>query len=427
MKKTLIALAAFAAVAAQADVTIYGSVDGGIRSQSAADSAGNAATYVDGGGVVQSNKIGFQGSESMDGGLKASFRLESNMNIMNGTVGGWSGNGSNGSRFFDREAWVSLGDGTNSIAIGKQYSPTFKVYCAFDALKCLGGNYFNTPTSIDQGINVLSKRWDQTASYDYSTKMMSVNLTFADQADPSGAFQGVNPGSTVGRAFGGNIVLNPMDNLSVGYGHQQETVATTSNGVTESLSVPAVAAGAAAAAVSNATTANANNFMSYSGSTAAGQNLVTSFGNNTATTYNKIKDVVGVNYTVNSDWKILVNQNQVRTSATPTEKTVNTGFGFQYTPSQKLELAANYERLTQNSATAAKDGTHLTLLAGYAKYFLSKTTYVYAEFDRTQWDTNYGGAANAAPVVLAPANALSTAGVIPNSINAYTFGLNKAF
>ena len=435
MKKTLIALAAFAAVAAQAEVRIYGSGDGAVRSQSAADSNSNALTYIDGGGIVQSNKLGFDGSEAIDGGLKASFRLESNLNFENGTVGGWSGQGSNASRFFDREAWVKLGDANNSIGFGKQYSPTFQIYCQVDAIKCLGANYFNSSSSVDQGVNVLGKRWDQTIAYDYTSAMFTADLTFANQQDTAGAFQGATPGSTVNRAFGGNLTIKPMESLMFAYGHQQETVAS-----------PVAATDTTKSGINDATnvTAAANNYSGYSG---PGQAFKTTLGLVGASTYNVIKDVVGLTYTVDPQWKILINQNQARTSDATPEKLVNTGFGFQYTPSQKVEIAASYQRLKQSSAQSAlqkiatgytgaglavnnnADGKQLTMLSGYGKYFLSKTAYVYGEFDRTQWDAGYTGSVTQGAFALIPnVSAKSTATITnPTAINAYSIGFNKSF
>ena len=131
MKKTLVALAALASVSAfaQSAISIYGSVDAGIRNQSVADTKGNSVQVFQS-GAIKSNRIGFEGKEDLGAGMYSSFRLESNMDVNIGTQGGFI-SGSNGNRVFDREAWVKLGNGNGALTIGRQYHPVFRSTAQF--------------------------------------------------------------------------------------------------------------------------------------------------------------------------------------------------------------------------------------------------------------------------------------------------------
>jgi len=71
MKKTLVAVAALAAVAgAQADVTIYGTVDTHLVSTK------TTSTTTTMSGAYSGNALGFKGSEDIGSGMKANFQLE---------------------------------------------------------------------------------------------------------------------------------------------------------------------------------------------------------------------------------------------------------------------------------------------------------------------------------------------------------------
>jgi predicted porin len=429
MKKTLIAIAALAAVAAQADVQIYGSVDGGIRSQSAADTFGTSAVYVAGGGIIQSNKLGFQGSEDLGGGLKSTWRLESNLNL-NGTLGGNASMGtSNAGRIFDREAWVGVGDKNNEVRFGEQYKPTFEVYCEIDAISCLGASYFNTASAVDQGINVIGKRWSQTASYRYTSddNKLSGLLAFSDNQG-NNLSEGVTPGNSVNHAWGLNVKFVPRDDLKVVYAHMVEIISTgvTANG-----------------AVSSTYAGNVN-VPGNSGNT-----LVAALGNNNAPTANKTTDTFGAAWNINSMYRVdaayakasIGTGTYGATTTTTADALDTTQIGLRITPSAQWEFALAYNNSKQNSANAQLNGAKAQTTVGFGKYFLSKTTYVYGEFDRMNFDnsatTMYTGAP-LAPGATTPtansvyglptANGSSTgANYAVSSINSISFGINKAF
>lgn len=113
MKKTVLALAALAAVStsafAQSSVTIYGVLDASLENVKGEDSVTRVSS-----GNFNSSRIGFRGIEDLGGGLKAKFTLESPVTVDTG------GNGSG--TFWSRSAWVGLEGGFGELRIGRQDS-----------------------------------------------------------------------------------------------------------------------------------------------------------------------------------------------------------------------------------------------------------------------------------------------------------------
>jgi len=128
MKKTLIAMAAIAAMgAASAEMTIYGVVDLGLSSTSGSASNIDVSGFmndmmptknVDQGAVITSgnysgSRFGFKGSTDLGGGLKGSFMMETGFDAANGSVATFGGRGAS--------AAVSGSFGT--VSLGRQFSP----------------------------------------------------------------------------------------------------------------------------------------------------------------------------------------------------------------------------------------------------------------------------------------------------------------
>lgn len=117
---TLAALAALAGTAqAQSGVTIYGSIDGGLRNQTNVNAAGDSKLSVGSNGQYYPNRLGFIGSEDLGGGLKAHFKLESGFNTGTGALD----NASN--RLFNRSSWVGLSGKWGQVNFGHQYTIAF--------------------------------------------------------------------------------------------------------------------------------------------------------------------------------------------------------------------------------------------------------------------------------------------------------------
>jgi predicted porin len=124
MKKTMLALGISllpACVSAQSNITLYGTLDVGFLFT---NKTLNAPTGGDGGkqfslinaGLEPSN-FGLQGQEDLGGGLKASFKLESGVSVVNGGFDNSNGN------LFGRQAWLALDGGFGQLKAGVQYSP----------------------------------------------------------------------------------------------------------------------------------------------------------------------------------------------------------------------------------------------------------------------------------------------------------------
>ena len=167
MKKSLIALAAVAAVgaaSAQSSVTLYGVLDAAYNNLSAT----NAGTLsrVTGNGANQASRIGFRGVEDLGGGLKASFVLEAAINVDNGTgstsvansttIGQTltSGTGNTGANAinsalassaggaqgltFNRRSTVSLAGNFGEVRVGRDLTPSFLNLATFDPFGNVG-------------------------------------------------------------------------------------------------------------------------------------------------------------------------------------------------------------------------------------------------------------------------------------------------
>ena len=140
MKKSLIALAALAAVgaaSAQSSVTLYGVIDtnyGWARTTTKNFVAGTTIkTTTTGlnaaGGNMSGSRWGLKGQEDLGNGLSAVFNVEAGFNSADGSTGvtGSTGDG------FNRRAVVGLKGGFGQVLLGRDYTP-------MDDL--LGGNGF---------------------------------------------------------------------------------------------------------------------------------------------------------------------------------------------------------------------------------------------------------------------------------------------
>ena len=134
MKKSLLAVAVlsiFASAAhAQTSVTIYGSVDAGIRNLTNTNAAGDTVLGMSHGitssGISQSNRLGFRGVEDLGGGMNAHFTLESGFVLGRGAFTGTT------PTLFARQALVGLGGSWGSVDLGRQYSIALKQLGSYD-------------------------------------------------------------------------------------------------------------------------------------------------------------------------------------------------------------------------------------------------------------------------------------------------------
>jgi predicted porin len=149
MKKTLVALAALAAVgsvSAQSSVTVYGILDTGYSSYS---NDGVGGTKVKQNGLSSSNtitsRLGFRGVEDIGGGLKAKFNVEMGINTDDGAgqiatnTGNVAGAGSPaGSLVFGRLAYVGIEGTWGEVRLGRDIHPGYYNYVVFDPFGAVG-------------------------------------------------------------------------------------------------------------------------------------------------------------------------------------------------------------------------------------------------------------------------------------------------
>jgi predicted porin len=123
MKKSLIALAVLAAsgaAMAQSSVTLFGVVDAAVTHINN-EGSGNVTGMTSGGNST--SRLGFRGTEDLGGGLAASFWLEGQLGVDDGTAGGLN---------FTRRSTVSLSGGFGEVRLGRDYTPTFLNVTVFD-------------------------------------------------------------------------------------------------------------------------------------------------------------------------------------------------------------------------------------------------------------------------------------------------------
>ncbi|RJF95447.1 porin [Noviherbaspirillum saxi] len=128
MKNTVPALALlgiFGSASAQSAITIYGSVDAGVRNLTNVDAAGGDRLTMGSTGTSMSNRIGFKGVEDLGGGYNAHFVLESGFNSGTGALDA-------ANTLFNRTAAVGLGGSFGSLDFGRQYTVAFRTIAVYE-------------------------------------------------------------------------------------------------------------------------------------------------------------------------------------------------------------------------------------------------------------------------------------------------------
>jgi predicted porin len=134
-----------AAASAQSSVTVYGSIDGGVRYQTNVDAAGNGLLSTTSGNYYP-NRLGFRGKEDLGNGLNAHFQLESGFNDKTGALDNTN------NVLFNRTAAVGLGGAWGSIDLGRQYTVAFRTEKFLDPFN---HNYTSiTPLSSGAGTSL---------------------------------------------------------------------------------------------------------------------------------------------------------------------------------------------------------------------------------------------------------------------------------
>ena len=300
MKKTLIAIAAIAAMgAASAEVTLYGKLDVG-----ASTTTNNAAGKVDQGvqivsGAYEGSRIGVKGGSDIVAGVKGTFQLEGGVGATDGSFSG-----------FGRVATLGLAGSFGAVTAGLQWSPYDNAfndaleYNGFSAMSNAfaggvhsdGGNTGNgnTKNSIQyttptvSGFNAVidyANGGDATASagastytglgLNYANGPFAVNFA-AEAKKPVGtgstvnawllatsynlgmatvflaaeaADAGATTGKDTGTALGVSVPLSKAVTAALGYATESTSLAGSSDGKTTSTGVQVVYAWNAATAI----------------------------------------------------------------------------------------------------------------------------------------------------------------------------------
>lgn len=172
MKKSLLALAvlgAFAgAASAQSSVTLFGVVD--LSANNIKN--GSVSNWSLLSNQLNSNRLGFRGTEDLGGGLSAGFWLEAGMTSEVGGLGGSNGSvgsastGANGASVFNRRSTVSLTSSTvGEFRFGRDYVASFWNYVYGDVNGANGlGQGFNLNSSLGSGV-ITTARTNSIAAY----------------------------------------------------------------------------------------------------------------------------------------------------------------------------------------------------------------------------------------------------------------------
>lgn len=161
-KKNVVAAAALTllAVAAQAQVTVYGTADVSVgRKQVAAINTTTGAVSktstanVDSSDMSQSY-VGIKGQEDLGNGLKAVFKLEAGLEVDTGTAAGGAGN------FFGQNATVGLAGDFGALNLGR-FENLFKLQSA--AFNPFGASKTFSPSVRALGVDQSS--WSNGVSY----------------------------------------------------------------------------------------------------------------------------------------------------------------------------------------------------------------------------------------------------------------------
>lgn len=111
---------------AQSPVTVYGTIDAGIRSLNHVNADGDRLTKVSSNGEYYNNRIGFMGSEDLGNGIKAHFQFESGWNTGTGELDNDRG------LLFNRYSLVGIEGPFGVIDFGRMPSLSCKIISFYD-------------------------------------------------------------------------------------------------------------------------------------------------------------------------------------------------------------------------------------------------------------------------------------------------------
>jgi len=228
MNKKLLAVAVASVLAAPAtalaQVTLFGTIDAGIRNQSKAVTAtgdGSVRTVTD--GLRTTNRWGMRGSEDLGGGLMANFWLE----------GGYdNGTGLNGAPAaitavpatptatglnFARKSILGLSGSNWSVDVGRDYTVNFKSQGIYDPM-----SYTYTGITPTAGTNVAGTRSSNMVTGAFRWGSGGVRIDYALSETPDDPF-GTRTGLMADFAFGPVTLTGAFSTVDTSATASQET------------------------------------------------------------------------------------------------------------------------------------------------------------------------------------------------------------
>jgi predicted porin len=193
-----------APVSAMAAVTVYGTIDTGVRMQTdAVTTTGTDSVMLVTDGTRTTNRWGLRGSEDLGGGLKANFNLEGQYGSDTGALGSSPAQGSSptltgtaGSALinqglFQRKAIVGLSGAAWSVDLGRDYTVNFKTQGVYDPM-----SYTYTGILPTAGNNTAGVRFSNliTAGFRFGTGGIRLDYSMGEQAgdNSNGTAYGIN-------------------------------------------------------------------------------------------------------------------------------------------------------------------------------------------------------------------------------------------
>lgn len=166
MKKQVLGLAVASALSAPAvaqNVSVYGILDANVSSQD----LGAISKTVMSSGLMQSSRLGFQGSEDLGGGLKGFFKLEGRLAFDTGALGttsvdSTSGTTTTGNNIFNRDAFVGISGGFGSVQLGLMATDT---NIAIGAGNATGFNIGDSNATFSSSLYALGDRVSNAVRY----------------------------------------------------------------------------------------------------------------------------------------------------------------------------------------------------------------------------------------------------------------------
>lgn len=323
-------LASACAANAQSSVTIYGIADASVRftdglNASNAAAAGSASAVSS--GVNNTSRFGFRGSEDLGGGMAAIFNLESGINIDTGAQ-------ANATKFFDRASYLGIKANWGTVTMGRQ---TTVLADALSPVDPLGVRFAGFNPNV--GVAALSAH--------------GLGIEYGPSGATSGAYRLDNSVKYAGK----------FSDLTVRAMHAFGEQSGDSSGLSSS--------GLGMTYQSNSLAAS---FGYAEFKSAANLQLKAYFGG--------ISGNLG-----NSKLSLTYGNNEAEVSGTAKTKQTTLGFGGTVPLSTSIDLILAHYRVDRTRTAKADDGYNRTV--AFLEYKLSKRTKLYAELDRTNWQTGF--------------------------------------